>query len=288
MVLEPLRSTLADLGIQEKNLDLACTVCEVLEEHQPDTVRGVMYAAVSAGALPDTSIKSYRCVQRLLNVLRKKGVIPYPWIVDNIRSRIKPSSWSGLSDFAETVQSAYRKDFWAQMEDYVAIVVEKDTVAGRIEQVTDKYDVPMYPLRGYSSVSFVWQIEQEWEQIEKPVHVYYIGDHDPSGRDIERSLYAEVGHLATSWKRIAVEPRHFETFDIIPLEPKRRDQRYEKFAEEYGDRCAEVEAVPADDLRMMVMNAIEKHIPTDQWERLQKIEDEERQTWASVMSKVSA
>ena len=64
------------------------------------------------------------------------GQIRWDWIVDTIRQTVKPSSWSGLQDFAETVRQAYRKDFWARMPDYVEVFVEKDAMASILEDVT--------------------------------------------------------------------------------------------------------------------------------------------------------
>lgn len=271
------------------NLPLACVATELLAARQPDTVRGIMYAVVSAGWLPDTGEKSYNRIQRLLKALRTKNVVPYKWIVDNIRHTIKPSSWTGLKDFVETVQDAYRLNFWASLPTCVEIIVEKDTVAGRIEPVTREYDVALRPLRGYSSTSFAWGIAEQWRRINKPITVYYIGDHDPSGRDIERSVIESLTELSGksfAWKRLAVEPEHFDRFGIIPLAPKVKDRRYTKFVRDFGERCAEVEAVPADALRDMVREAIESHIPAEQWARLTIIEAAERREWADVMAKI--
>jgi hypothetical protein len=86
--------------------------------------------------LPDTSDKSYGRIQRLLGRLRENGTISFSWIVDTVRSTIKPSSWSGLEQFADTVKRAYRKDFWASLPEYVEIIVEKDTIAGKVSPVT--------------------------------------------------------------------------------------------------------------------------------------------------------
>lgn len=272
-----------------KNIPLALATVDLLASRQPDTVRGVMYALVSTGWLPDTSKKSYARAQRLLNDLRKKGVVPFSWIVDNIRATDKPSSWSGLEDFADTVRSAYRRDFWAELPEYVAVIVEKDTVAGRIAPVTHKYDVPMHPLRGYASTSYAWEIAEQWRQIRKPINAVYIGDHDPSGRDIERNIrqvLSEYSGRDFTWRRLAVNPEDFDQYDIIPLEPKLNDRRYRQFADEFGDRCAEVEAIPADVLRDRVEAAILDLIPAGAWAKLQQIEEQERQTWAQVMERI--
>lgn len=286
---ERIYGILADQGLQERTLPVACVVTELAAERSPDTVRGIMYAVVSAGWLPDTGAASYGQVQRLLNVLRKRRIIPFGWIVDNVRDTIKPSSWSGLADFADTVKDAYRMDFWARLPEYVEIIVEKDTVAGRVSEVTQEFDVPLHPLRGYSSTSFTHAIASAWDRIEKPINVYYVGDHDPSGRDIERSVMAGLSEFTDrsfSWERLAVEPEHFDEYNIVPLAPKKQDRRYAAFAERYGDRCAEVEAVPAPALRAMVREAIERHIPQAEWKRLKAIEAAERESWNDAMGRM--
>jgi hypothetical protein len=280
---------LARAGIASKNLPLACVLVELLAERKPDTVRGTMYAAVSAGWIPDTGPKSYGTVQRLLNVLRKKQVIPHDWIVDNIRSTDKPSSWTGLDDFADTVRDAYRKDFWSSLPSYVCVIVEKDTVAGRISEVTNEYNVALHPLRGFSSTTFAYAIGDEWRRIVKPIHVAYIGDHDPSGRQIEESVQKSLREFSGrnfSWTRLAVEPDQFDRYRIIPLAPKTKDTRYQKFAAAYGDQCAEVEAVPANELRQMVEDFITSHIPEGEWERLQEIEAKERDSWHHMIDRI--
>lgn len=273
-------TALCQCGIRTANLPFAAVVIELLAVNQPETVRAVMYSVVSAGWLPDTSKKSYGKVQRMLKRLRKRGVVPFSWIVDNIRQTVKPSSWSGLEDFSETVRYAYRKNYWAQLDDYPQIICEKDSAAGRIAQVTAKYDVALHPLRGFSSITFAYAIAQEWKRTDKDIYVYYIGDFDPSGMDLERSVRETITRYADGvsfhWKRLAVLPEHFDEFNIIPLAPKKRDTRYKKFVATHGKKCAEVEAIPATQLRLIVRDAIESHIPQDAWNRLKDIEEAEQ------------
>jgi hypothetical protein len=94
---------------------------------------------------------------------------------------------------------------------------------------------------------------------------------------------AENYGLYINWQRLAVNEDHFDRFNILPLAPKTRDARCKSFVKRFGERCAEVEAVPANDLRDMVRTAIESHIPQDEWTRLQRIENEERQQWHKLM-----
>jgi hypothetical protein len=285
-LIERIYRIMCETKIRTANLPLACVAVELLAAHEPDTVRGNMYLVVSAGFLPDTSDKSYDRIQRLLRNLRENGTIPFEWIVDNVRQTIKPSSWSGLADFAEQVRDTYRLDFWARLPEYIEIIVEKDTIAGKLAPVTREYDVPLHPIRGYSSTSYAWRIAQGWQEITKPITVYYMGDHDASGRDLERDVRSKLERYSRKsfrWIRLGVNPEHFDQYDIIPLEPKKKDTRYKKFVAQWGARCAEVEAIPATDLRDMIRQAIESHIPAGEWEKLKEVEKQEREQWETFM-----
>jgi hypothetical protein len=276
-------------GLRRKNLPLACVATEIALREQPLTLRGLMYRVVSVGWLPSTDREHYNRLGRILTTLREAGVVPFSWIVDNVRSTIKPSSWSGLGDFVGTVQQAYRKDFWAQLPEYVHVFVEKDAIAGVLAPVTQEYDVSLSPIRGYVSLSFAHEIAETWRRIEKPIHAYYLGDFDPSGFDLERDLrekLARYGDRPFAWKRLAVNADDFGAFDLIPLRPKALDKRARAFIKDYGTRCAELDALPATELRQRVRDAIGGHIPRDRWEQLQAIERRERESFTKALNKI--
>jgi hypothetical protein len=79
------------------------------------------------------------------------------------------------------------------------------------------------------------------------------------------------------WKRLAVLESDFDDFNLLPLNVKVDDKRTKKFLEHRGDRCAEVDALPSTELRRRVREAIESHIPADEWERLQNVERIEKE-----------
>lgn len=89
-----------------------------------------------------------------------------------------------------------------------------------------------------------------------------------------------------TWQRLAVNPEDFDRYNILPLKAKVADKRYERFAAEFGDRCAEVEAIPADALRNDVERAINQHIPRSAWDNQAAVEDQERRTWAAAMDQI--
>jgi len=272
--------------LRNKNLPLACVAAEIIAEEQPVTLRGLFYRVVSAGWLPSTDNMHYTRLGRVMNTLREDGVVPFSWIVDNVRSTIKPSSWAGLGDFVETVQDAYRKDFWEALPAYVHVFCEKDAVSGIIAPATREFDVPLSPIRGYCSLSFAHEIASLWNRIAKPIHAYYLGDFDPSGFDLERDLKEKLTRYCQrpfAWKRLGVLTADFSVYDLIPLPPKKSDCRYRAFVREHGSRCAELDALPATELRRRVRAAIQAHIPAKQWKRLQRIEKQERKSFQNLL-----
>jgi hypothetical protein len=268
-------------GMRSKNLPLACVCTEIALEENPLTLRGLLYRVVSAGWLPSTDKQHYTRVGRVMTTLREAGVVPFRWIVDNVRSTEKPSSRSGLADFAESVRRAYRKNFWARLPEYVHVIVEKDAIAGVLAPVTREYDVALSPIRGYVSLSFAHEIAETWNRIAKPIFAVYLGDFDASGFDLERDVRAKLErycHRPFNWCRLGVNREDFEAFGLIPLKPKKTDRRYKRFVAEHGRECAELDALPATELRRRVEEAIRAHIDIGEWERLQEIERLEKET----------
>jgi hypothetical protein len=282
-------SIIADAGFTRKNLALAAVAMDIAERENPLTLRGLFYQVVSAGWLPSTDKKHYARFGRLVVALRRKGVMPFWWITDSLRSTLKTSSWSGVEDFANTVRNAYRKDFWAHLSTYPRIIVEKDAVASTIEAVTDEYDVGLSVIRGYSSLSFAWELAQELSQIEKPLFLYYLGDFDPSGFDLERNIRESLVELKAppfSWRRLGVVQKDFEQFNLLPLAAKASDSRTRAFVEKHGPECAELDALPATEIRARVRDAIVQHIPASEWERLQEIEQIERESFNAAFANI--
>lgn len=266
---------------RNKNGALAVEAYNTIEDIQPATLRQLFYQLVSRGALPSTDKVHYDRLGRILTRMREIDIVPRTWIVDHIRMTLKPSSWSGLADFAETVQDAYRKDLWARQGEYVEVLCEKDAIAGTLQPTTNAYDVPLRVCRGYASVSFAGEIADQWAEIEKPIFAYYIGDHDPSGMDLERDLRERIYRYCGrdfEWIRLAVVPEDFEEFNLLRLAVKKSDTRAKAFLKAHGPYGAEVDALPPDVLRARVEEAIQSHIDAEEWNRLRLVEEAEQET----------
>ncbi len=275
------------VAFRAKNRSLSAEAVAVLERERPMTLRALYYRLASAGHLPATD-QGYNRLKRLMARLREAGEVPVTgWLVDRVRSTLKPSSWSGLADFGDTVRHAYRKDLWARMPHHIEVFVEKDAIAGTIQPVTYEYDVALNVIRGDVSISFAGEIAALWAEVEKPITVYYLGDYDPSGFGIEAELRDKLARYSgkeCTWVRLGVTAGDFLDFNLMPL-PVKKSSRSAAFVREYGTDCAEVDALPPGELRQRVQTAIESHIDQDRWERLKRVEQLEQQTLLDLVGR---
>jgi hypothetical protein len=264
-------------------------LAQILSREQPITVRGGMYRSIPT-VVPDNSDISYDCTGRLILKMRRLGLIPYNWISDSTRRRLKPSSWSGLADFSETVRDAYRKDLWERQPYYIEFFVEKDAMAGVIEPITEQYDVTLNVIRGDCSETLVYRIAEIWKQIEKPIMGYYLGDHDPKGLSIESSLLKRLRGFGVNpalWRRLAITPEDFRNPDLLGFPVKKNPKtksNWGPYLDRFGDRCVEVDAVPANDIRARIEQSILAHIDQHEWNVLQTIEQEEKRDLFSKLA----
>lgn len=276
-------------AFRKKNQALQHEARAILRAERPMTLRALYYRLASGGHLPATDT-GYQQLKRLMANLRETGEVPITgWLVDRIRSTLKPSSWSGIADYGAAIRDCYRKDLWALMPHHVEVFVEKDAIAGTIQPVTEEYNIALNVIRGDVSISFAGEIAGLWEQIEKPIYVYYLGDFDPSGFGIEAVLRDKLERYSGKkpcWTRLGVVADDFDAHNLIPL-PVKTSARSNEFLRDHGEACAEVDALSPTELRARVRDAIESHIDQGRWERLQRVEELEKETIIDLTGKWS-
>jgi hypothetical protein len=238
-------------------------IVEAVGADHPVTLRGVYYRVVSAGAVPKTEA-AYQLVGRELLKLRRNGTVPYSWITDGTRLHLKSASFSGLDHLLDSAAKSYRRALWDDQNDAVIVLSEKDAISGVVYPVTDRWDVELGIVRGYSSETFTHSIAETVlanRRRGKVTWIYQLGDHDPSGLDAWRSFQQRVTEFVQSravvlFERLAVTPRQIEDYRLPTRPTKRTDTRAAGFAGE----SVEVDALPATVLRSIVEDAIVWHI----------------------------
>ncbi len=102
---------LAWVGEKEPGLLSSRSLQEILAAQRPMTARQAYYQLVSRQVIENTR-SACQAVSSTLVAMRQEGAIPWEWIEDRLRQPRSVSMWNGLSDFAETVMQAYRRDVW--------------------------------------------------------------------------------------------------------------------------------------------------------------------------------
>ena len=166
----------------------------------------------------------------------------------------------------------------------LSIIVARwpDTLAGVLFEVTSRWDVPLMVSRGYSSESFTYEAAQNMEAIGTPAYVYYLGDFDPSGWQMAEDLNQKLRGFYddVEFRRLAVNPDQIRNWDLPSRPTKKTDTRQKQFYERFGEGTPSVEldAIPPNDLRELVENAILNHIDHDQLEALELEQAAARET----------
>lgn len=270
------RRTAAEIeGIRE-------AIWDVVFADSPVTVRQVFYRLVSGGAIAKTELEYKQTVCRLLTEMRLSGDIPFQWIADNTRWMRKPRTFSSLENALKRTADTYRRALWDNQDAYVEIWLEKDALAGVLYDVTAEFDVPLMVTRGYPSLSYLHTAAETIAEIGKPAHLYYFGDHDPSGLDIPRNVEARLRQFAPDaeihFERAAVTPEQIARWQLPTRPTKTKDTRSKGFEGE----SVEVDAIPPDELRSLARTYIDRHIDKRQLEMLRVIEAEERRSLATI------
>src|SRR5215218_1490965 len=79
--------------------------------------------------------------------------------------------------------------------------------------------------RGFASLSYVHNAAETIERVGKPTYIYYFGDYDPSGVEIDRNLERRLREFAPTseihFRRVAVRPAQIDEYAL----PTRRTKR---------------------------------------------------------------
>jgi hypothetical protein len=265
------RRTKSDVG------HIRAAIIEILSEDHPQTVRQVFYALTVRGVIAKAEKEYHQTVIRLLGEMREAGQIPFSWLADNTRWQRKPSSFTGIESCLNSAANFYRRDLWAAMPVYVEVWCEKDALAGVLMEETSVYDVPLLTARGYSSLTFVHSAAMAIKARGKPAYIYHFGDLDPSGvdaaRDIEAKLRRYAPDVEIHFERPAVTRSQVEEWDLPDRPTKQTDTRAKKFV----GTSVELDAIPAQKLRQIVRERIERHVDQRQLEVLKIAEASERE-----------
>jgi hypothetical protein len=264
---------------------------QVLAAESPMTVRQLFYRLVSVGVI-ENSLADYQKVSKAMTKARNDGRVEFRLIVDRSRPTYEAATWENLKEYSDSVLTSYRRDNWQEQRNYVEVWCEKDAVTGSIQQVTDKWAVPLRALRGFNSTTKAHEIADLFmkkTRSKKLPIVLYCGDWDPSGEAIEKDVERRVllyGGICIM-TRLAIHRADIKKFKLPPLKVKTADPRSSAFLRRHGAQAVELDALPPTELRARVDRGILTWVEMKSWQRALVLEEAQRETTARIARALS-
>ena len=237
------------------------------------TLRRVYYGLVAQNIIPNIE-RSYKNLSAALTRARMEGLIPLHSLDDLGRSASVWESWDSIADLASDMGRRFRTDWWADADPYVELWAEKQAVASIVEPVCSRFGVPFLACRGFSSLTALAEAADRFDNRETVV--LYVGDHDPSGLDMDRDLQNRLDRLDADvgLVRVALTVDQIDEHNLPPQPTKSTDSRAFGYSREHGGSW-ELDALPADVLAGLVRTEIESLLPDD-FEDRRSADDEAR------------
>lgn len=279
------RSTKAEMARFRKAL------YDIVEANRPCSVRQVYYIGIGRFWDKDAggSRRNYDRVVDNLGKMREDGVLPFAWIADSTRYCRIPTMFESRDDALQRTAEHYRRNLWSSQPRRVEVWAESDSITGVIDPITRAYGVGLFSCRGQASKTFAHSSAMAYLEIDKPVSILFVGDWDPSGLGIARSLRERLGRytrgrVEIEFARVAVTPEDVGTGRLTSHDVNRADKNFRRFEAEAGRlnlnpaTAIEVEAIPPMDLRDRLEAAIlERAEDADRWNAVLEAERSERE-----------
>jgi hypothetical protein len=270
---------------------------EIIEEYSEQgfelTLRQLYYQFVARDLIENTQ-KSYKRLGMAINDGRLAGLVSWEAIVDRTRNVRRLSHWDSPAEIVEGAASQFRMDMWENQKYRPEVWIEKDALVGVIEDVCDKYDVPYFSCRGYTSQSEMWSASQRLLDHNKrgqSAVIIHLGDHDPSGIDMTRDIRDRLElFMFDGWAdealdvdRIALTMDQVEEYNPPPNPAKITDTRAKNYIHEFGDESWELDALEPAMMVQLIEETIQKLIIKSRWKAREKLVREHRKTLDEIV-----
>ena len=255
------------------------------------TLRQLFYRLVADQTLRNTR-SEYGQLSAKTAQARREGW--FPALMDRTRDieRWYPL-FQDTDEALDWIRARYRRDRTEGQEYSIYLAVEKAGIVNQLDEWFGRdYGIPILPLGGYSSQSFVDQVVADvygghyanviegpdGDKTERPSVLIYAGDFDPSGEDIDRD-FRERTACWDEFHRVALLPSQVEEYDLPPAMGKATDSRASQFIAKHGELVqVELDALPPDTLRDLYWQAIEPYWNMAQWRDVIEQERKERES----------
>lgn len=268
---------------------------DILEEYQAQgyslTLRQLYYQFVARDLFPETwrdkktgstnNMKSYKNLGNIVNDARLTGLMDWLAIVDRTRGLTAWDSWDSPYDIMQGTVEGYHEDLWAKQDWRIEVWVEKDALAGTIEPICRKLDVPYLSCRGYTSQSEMWQAAMRLKRFtenDQQVLIIHLGDHDPSGLDMTRDIRDRMEMFGADVEvdRVALNMDQIRKLKPPPNPAKVTDPRAKGYIRKFGRVSWELDALEPKYIHALIEKAVGRKRIDSRWKKSVKVQEKNR------------
>lgn len=271
-----------DTKLRPAGLELLDKINNIIEEYAAIgipkmTLRQLYYQLVSRGIIANKP-SEYSKISDILVEGRMAGIVDWEAIEDRLRVPYRPYHAASVSAAMRDIARQYKTDRQAGQPYNLLVIVEKDALSGVLRPVTSKYMIPLLVNRGYGSCTIMHDMYTSFSGDGRPGKILYIGDHDPSGKDMIRDVVCRIGEFGYDVKidPIALTWDQIEEYDPVPNPAKITDPRAKGYIEKYGNISWEVDALRPNVLSKILEDSIIDHMDMDVYREVMEDESEDR------------
>lgn len=226
------------------------------------TLRQLYYQMVQRNIIRN-NLQMYSKLGDVVSNARLAGLVDWESIEDRIRQPQKVADFEDRDELLQAAINSYRLDRWQGQHNYVEMWVEKDALSGVIWPVASQYHVTLMVNRGYSSISAMYEASKRFLKArarKQEPHILYVGDHDPSGLDMDRDIIDRLQTFRVrlaGFERIALTRAQIDEHDPPPNPAKFTDSRAEAYVREHGETSWEADALPPEVLQSTLREKLE-------------------------------
>lgn len=153
-----------EINLRKDTLQLISVINTIITNYTNQgytlSVRQLYYQLVARDLIPNTE-QSYKRIASTINDGRLAGLIDWDAIEDRNRDIEMRTRWLSGSQIVKAAADSFHMDMWESQSSRVFVIVEKAALAGVLDRVCRRFDVPLLAARGYPSVSIVRELVLE-------------------------------------------------------------------------------------------------------------------------------
>ena len=284
------RGFIYDWNPRADTVELVENVKSILTENSdilPLTLRQIFYMLVSNFEYDKTE-KAYKRLCETMNRARRAKWIAMYQIRDDGLRRNTPHGWDDEEHMIDSYKSAARSFRLERQEGQPLHVMVWCEASGMLPQLANycrDYGVSVLSSGGFDSVTTKHNLASEIADHEA-VEILHIGDHDPSGvhmvKSLDEDLDAFVAHYGgdVTVTRLAVTKPQIRDMRLPTAPPKATDRR------SFSGMTTQAEAIPPRRLKEIVQAAIEERIDHEIYRGVLEREEQIRASLSARLARI--